>query len=410
MSKMFNLLPEEPDDLDKLMNEDEGEVTPVNESESSSTVEEDTMESDKPKDETFESHDVDDTTEQEEEEEDPMKDVILGIDEEDTRKTKQVLADTLEEADDETTFRKKIKKLVEEGVISVYEDKEDIEEYTHDELVKLIKDNIEEVNKKAQEQAILSLLDTLPEEVQYVIEYALRDGKDFKKVFKLLAEYDETKDITSALDDEDVLMLYYKETKGMDEEEIESLIESYKRKGVFNSKVSQARKELTEMRKSKIQEEIKKQEVEAEERRKGFEQFKNNLISSIEKSNLFKTDKTKKLKDEFVSSLLEIKYDSISGQKTNKFNHLLEKYLYVEPNYDLIAEVYWLMSNPQSYKEFIRSDVKQKVIKEEVIPKLKKKSQELSTSSTENIDYSTDEIKKVRKHEVNRNKRKFFDF
>ncbi len=405
---MFNLLPEEPDDLDKLMNEDEGEVTPVNESESSSTVKEDTMESDEPKDETFESHDVDDTTELEEE--DPMKDVILGIDEEDTRKTKQVLADTLEEADDETTFRKKIKKLVEEGVISVYEDKEDIEEYTHDELVKLIKDNIEEVNKKAQEQAILSLLDTLPEEVQYVIEYALRDGKDFKKVFKLLAEYDETKDITSALDDEDVLMLYYKETKGMDEEEIESLIESYKRKGVFNSKVSQARKELTEIRKSKIQEEIKKQEIEVEERRKGFEQFKNNLISSIEKSNLFKTDKTKKLKDEFVSSLLEIKYDSISGQKTNKFNHLLEKYLYVEPNYDLIAEVYWLMSNPQSYKEFIRSDVKQKVIKEEVIPKLKKKSQELSTSSTENIDYSTDEIKKVRKHEVNRNKRKFFDF
>ncbi len=405
---MFNLLPEEPDDLDKLMNEDEGEVTPVNESESSSTVKEDTMESDEPKDETFESHNVDDTTELEEE--DPMKDVILGIDEEDTRKTKQVLADTLEEADDETTFRKKIKKLVEEGVISVYEDKEDIEEYTHDELVKLIKDNIEEVNKKAQEQAILSLLDTLPEEVQYVIEYALRDGKDFKKVFKLLAEYDETKDITSALDDEDVLMLYYKETKGMDEEEIESLIESYKRKGVFNSKVSQARKELTEIRKSKIQEEIKKQEIEVEERRKGFEQFKNNLISSIEKSNLFKTDKTKKLKDEFVSSLLEIKYDSISGQKTNKFNHLLEKYLYVEPNYDLIAEVYWLMSNPQSYKEFIRSDVKQKVIKEEVIPKLKKKSQELSTSSTENIDYSTDEIKKVRKHEVNRNKRKFFDF
>jgi hypothetical protein len=405
---MFNLLPEEPDDLDKLMNEDEGEVTPVNESEPSSTVKEDTKESDEPKDETFESHDVDDTAEQEEE--DPMKDVILGIDEEDTRKTKQVLADTLEEADDETTFRKKIKKLVDEGVISVYEDKEDIEEYTHDELVKLIKDNIEEVNKKAQEQAILSLLDTLPEEVQYVIEYALRDGKDFKKVFKLLAEYDETKDITSALDDEDVLMLYYKETKGMDEEEIESLIESYKRKGIFNSKVSQARKELTEIRKSKIQEEIKKQEVEAEERRKGFEQFKNNLISSIEKSNLFKTDKTKKLKDEFVSSLLEIKYDSISGQKTNKFNHLLEKYLYVEPNYDLIAEVYWLMSNPQSYKEFIRSDVKQKVIKEEVIPKLKKKSQELSTSSTENIDYSTDEIKKVRKHEVNRNKRKFFDF
>lgn len=405
---MFNLLPEEPDDLDKLMNEEEGEVTPVNESESSSTVEEDTMKSDEPKDETFESHDVDDTTEQEEE--DPMKDVILGIDEEDTRKTKQVLADTLEEADDETTFRKKIKKLVEEGVISVYEDKEDIEEYTHDELVKLIKDNIEEVNKKAQEQAILSLLDTLPEEVQYVIEYALRDGKDFKKVFKLLAEYDETKDITSALDDEDVLMLYYKETKGMDEEEIESLIETYRRKGVFNSKVSQARRELAEMRKSKIQEEIKKQEIEVEERRKGFEQFKNNLISSIEKSNLFKTDKTKKLKDEFVSSLLEIKYDSISGQKTNKFNHLLEKYLYVEPNYDLIAEVYWLMSNPQSYKEFIKSDVKQKVIKEEVIPKLKKKSQELSTSSTENIDYSTDEIKKVRKHEVNRNKRKFFDF
>ncbi|GIU70364.1 MAG: hypothetical protein KatS3mg002_1600 [Candidatus Woesearchaeota archaeon] len=405
--KFFNMLPEEPDDLDKLLN-DEEDHQDTNESSKQDSL--NNVNNEDKSEELVEVEQNDDILNDEQFEDDPLASVVIGVDDSDIINTKKVLNKTLEDSDDEETFKSKIKQLVKEGIISVYEDKEDIDEYTHEELVRLIKDNIQEVNKKAQEQAILNLLDTLPEEVQYVIEYALKDGKDFKKVFKLLAEYDETKDITNILEDEDIITLYYKDVKGMSDEEIEALIDSYKNKGIFNSKVAQAKRELQELRKGKIQEEINKQEQEIENRRKTFEEFKNSLINNVEKSEIFKRAKGGKLKDEFISSLLELKYDSISGLKTNKFNHLLEKYLYVEPNYDIIGEVYWLLSDPESYKEYVKSDVKQKVIKEEVVPKLKRKSQEIAQQSNENIDYNTEDIKKIKKHEINRNKRRFFDF
>jgi hypothetical protein len=50
------------------------------------------------------------------------------------------------------------------------------------------------------------------------------------------------------------------------------------------------------------------------------------------------------------SGLVQPSYPSISGKPTNLLGHLLEKYQFVEPRHDLIAEALWLLADPDGYK------------------------------------------------------------
>jgi len=54
------------------------------------------------------------------------------------------------------------------------------------------------------------------------------------------------------------------------------------------------------------------------------------------------------------SGLVQPNYPSISGKPTNLLGHLLEKYQFVEPRHDLIAEALWLLADPNGYKNKVR--------------------------------------------------------
>jgi hypothetical protein len=54
------------------------------------------------------------------------------------------------------------------------------------------------------------------------------------------------------------------------------------------------------------------------------------------------------------TGLVQPNYPSISGKPTNMLGHLLEKYQFVEPRHDLIAEALWLLADPEGYKSKIQ--------------------------------------------------------
>jgi hypothetical protein len=54
------------------------------------------------------------------------------------------------------------------------------------------------------------------------------------------------------------------------------------------------------------------------------------------------------------AGLVQPNYPSISGRQTNLLGHLLEKYQYVEPRHDLIAEALWLLSDPEGYRSKVK--------------------------------------------------------
>jgi hypothetical protein len=91
------------------------------------------------------------------------------------------------------------------------------------------------------------------------------------------------------------------------------------------------------------------------------------------------------------SGLVQPNYSSISGKQTNLLGHLLEKYQFVEPRHDLIAEALWLLSDPEGYRNKVK-DVGGKAVVEKTVRQLKtEESRKLSSSSTNTGD---DEISK----------------
>jgi hypothetical protein len=90
------------------------------------------------------------------------------------------------------------------------------------------------------------------------------------------------------------------------------------------------------------------------------------------------------------SGLVQPSYPSISGKQTNMLGHLLEKYQFVEPRHDLIAEALWLLADPEGYKGKVREQGSKKAVEETVRQLKTEQSRKLGSSMNE-----TEETKRV---------------
>ena len=78
----------------------------------------------------------------------------------------------------------------------------------------------------------------------------------------------------------------------------------------------------------------------------------------------------KKVQSFLYNGLVNPAYPSISGQNTNLLGHLLEKYQFVEPNYNIVTEALWLLADPKGYKANIMKMGENKAV-EQTVRKLK---------------------------------------
>jgi hypothetical protein len=91
-----------------------------------------------------------------------------------------------------------------------------------------------------------------------------------------------------------------------------------------------------------------------------------NVYETLKPGELNGIKLDKKTQSQLYSGLVQPSYPSISGKPTNLLGHLLEKYQFIEPKHDLIAEVLWLLSDPDSYKNEIRKHAKTEATQETV--------------------------------------------
>jgi uncharacterized protein YceH (UPF0502 family) len=83
--------------------------------------------------------------------------------------------------------------------------------------------------------------------------------------------------------------------------------------------------------------------------------------------------------------LIQPQYPSISGRPTNLLGHLLEKYQFVEPNYPLIAEALWLLSNPDEYRQTLVKQGKNQAV-EQTVRQLKTEQSRRNVSTQQDDD------------------------
>ncbi len=281
--------------------------------------------------------------------------------------------DDVETKSDLKALQKELKKLADEGKILLYEDKPNIEDYNVDELKALIEENIVAV----REEAVVDFMDALPEPIQLAVKCAMEDNKNLSSVLRMVADAMEGKNIVENLGEKDVIRAVLK-NKGMEDEEIETLINSYDRKGILKQKYEESKKEFETLLTKDLDDEIKKAQSEKKKAEEMYKQYIEGISKTVEQ-----LDADKKIKKNIIDGLTKADYELANGVKTNKLYYLLNKYQFEEPKYDLISEALWLLEDPESYKQYVREKVKKEVIEENIKPKLRRSNAGIESSSPE---------------------------
>ena len=95
-----------------------------------------------------------------------------------------------------------------------------------------------------------------------------------------------------------------------------------------------------------------------------------NVYETLKDGVVGDTKVDKKTQAFLYNGLVQPSYPSISGNNTNLLGHLLEKYQFVEPNYNLITEALWLLADPKGFKSTLMKKGETKAV-EKTVRKLK---------------------------------------
>jgi hypothetical protein len=249
-----------------------------------------------------------------------------------------------------------IKKMVDKGKLFEFEGDTALEDYTVEDLEQLL-----DANLKAKEESVVGAVEndfwqSLPQELQYAGKYLSDGGRDLKSLFKVLAQVEETKDINiqDESGQERVCREYLSATGFGDEDDVEEEINAWKDRGELENKATKFKPKLDLMQEKVLAQKLHHQQTIKDQRDTAARQYMETLAEVLDKGDLGGTKIDRKTQNFLWSGLLENKYSSVNGEPTNMLGHLLEKYQYIEPRHDLIAEALLLLSNPDAYKAKIR--------------------------------------------------------
>lgn len=288
------------------------------------------------------------------------------------------------------------KKLIEKGLLKPFQDEkgndEPIDSYTAQDFEELIEANFNAEKENLRNQLPSEFMQTLPPEMQQAYEYVANGGADLKGMFKALAASTEIRDLSvdSENDQKQIIRAYLQATRYGTPEEIEDELYSLEDRGDLSKKANQFKPKLDAMQQQLVNERIKRQEQETKKRQAQSQKYIESVYTALEPGKLNGLDLDNKTQNMLYEGLVQSNYPSINGKQTNMLGHLLEKYQWVEPRHDLIAEALWLLADPDGYKTNLKTNVEQET-NEKVLRTLKTEqaSKSISTPRDDNRNTAT---------------------
>jgi hypothetical protein len=276
-------------------------------------------------------------------------------------------------------------KMIEEGTLIPFDDEKSLEEYTTKDFRELFEANFQERENKVRENTPKEFFESLPEELQYAAKYVADGGTDLKGLFRTLAQVEETRqlDPTNEYDQAEIARQYLYATGFGTAEEIEAEIEDYADMGKLEQKANQFKPKLDKMQETIIAKQLAEQEQRQGQQAQAAKIYTDSVYDTLSVGELSGVKLDRKTQSLLYSGLVQPSYPSISGKPTNLLGHLLEKYQFVEPRHDLIAEALWLLADPDGYKGRIK-DQGGKAAVEKTVRQLKTEESRKITSSTSN--------------------------
>lgn len=278
-------------------------------------------------------------------------------------------------------------KMIEEGTLIPFDDDKPLEEYTTKDFRELFEANFQERENAVRENTPKEFFEALPEELQYAAKYVADGGTDLKGLFRTLAQVEEMRELdpTNEYDQEEIARQYLYATNFGSPEEIEAEIEDWRDIGKLEQKANQFKPKLDRMQDEIVARQLAEQEARKEQQEKAAKVYMDNVYNTLVGGELGGIKLDKKVQGLLYSGLVNPNYPSISGKPTNLLGHLLEKYQFVEPRHDLIAEALWLLSDPDGYKSKVKEQGGKQAT-EKVVRQLKTEEQRKITSSVPQDD------------------------
>ena len=297
-----------------------------------------------------------------------------------------------------------LKKRIESKEMFAFDDYDESKQSLDDYLGSLAEKDIEELwqanvdNMKSEVAAKTpkEFFEALPDELQYAAKYVMDGGQDLKGLFQALAQVEQVRalDPRDENDQEGIVRSYLQATNFGNEEEIEEELTTWKDLGVLEKKAKQFKPKLDSMQEEIVQSQIAEQEARKQQQEQAAEAYMQNVFEALRPAEINGLKLDKKTQAQLYSGLVQPQYPSISGRPTNQLGHLLEKYQFVEPNYPLIAEALWLLSDPEAYRQNLVKQGKNQAVEQTV--RTLKTEQSRKTSSSHQEDDEPKSRKLVR--------------
>ena len=280
-------------------------------------------------------------------------------------------------------------KMIEEGSLVPFDDDKPLEEYTTKDFRELFEANFQERENKVREDTPKEFFNSLPEELQIAAKYVADGGQDLKGLFRTLAHVEEMiqLDPEDQYDQIEIARQYLYATQFGTPEEIEAEIQDWQELDRLEQKAKQFKPKLDRMQEEIVARQLAEQEYKKQQQAEQAKAYQDNVYNTLAKGDLGGLKLDKKVQGLLYSGLVQPNYPSISGRPTNLLGHLLEKYQFIEPRHDLIAEALWLLSDPDGYRGKVKEQGSKAAV-EKTVRQLKTEEQRKLTSSSTNTGYA----------------------
>lgn len=260
------------------------------------------------------------------------------------------------------------KKLIDKKLIIPFDDDKPLEKYTMQDFEELYEANDQEKARKLQEELPVKFFDSLPDKLKTAAAYFANGGTDAKGIFRALAEYEETAslDPSSETGQEAIARQYLQSTKFGTPDEIEEQINEWRDNEILEKKANQFKPKLDALQEQYLAYKVQEQENLRKQQQEQAQVYMENVYHILEPGELNGIKLDKKAQSMLYSGLVQPNYPSISGKNTNLLGHLLEKYQFIEPRHDLIAEALYLLADPEGYRSKVRELGKTETVKQTV--------------------------------------------
>tara|TARA_R110000868_G_scaffold226197_3_gene478768 strand:- start:29 stop:1303 length:1275 start_codon:yes stop_codon:yes gene_type:complete len=320
------------------------------------------------------------------------------------------ILDTLDDDDEEedkkeTRGRKSISgisdvfaKMIKEDKLVPFDDGKSFDEYTPKDWEELIEANLEEKANQVRRETPKQFFASLPEELQIAARYVADGGQDLKGLFNTLGSVEKTKSLSlkSESDQETIIKEYLSATDYGTSDEIEEEIEIWKDLGKLEQQAAKFKPKLDKMQEKIVIKKLEEQDLKKKQQEHASKQYMTNVYETLKDGALGDIKVDKRTQAMLYNGLVQPSYPSVSGRNTNLLGHLLEKYQFIEPNYTLISEALWLLSDPTGYKSKIMDKGAQQSV-ETTVRKLK-----TASASNSSASLGVQEREEVKRNPINK--------